>query len=516
MKTMKSKIFILITLALLLTVSCTDYLEEKTFNQMTPELLYTSAEYAQLAVNGCYMATFMDRLGYQMYWPATWGVMCQEFSMYNQNARADYKWNSADVQVYWVWRNFFNAIDACNSTISGIEGMSSDIITEEQRNEFLAQARFLRSHNYYHLLIFWGGVPVHTEPTENPEVAFKPRSSAQEVFDLIESDLKFAQQHLPVNWAGGFPDVGRATKGSATARLAQLYCVASGEQFKGNDAVGGDANFNNLGTYWNEARAELASLIDEGNPSQAKAPYMYALEPDLKYLYTGGKQDGAVWSNEREQKNWGQEIIWSTTYDPEVVAGTWNFNHWQARYISPYIRDRFIPGEYRALIKHDSTQRPAEGWIVCAHIKRNRTGNNNENQFYFARYAGILLLMAYVENEVNNGPTALAEACLNAVRARARAGDGVTTYTEPADVTPGLSYAEFKDEVMDERFVELLHEEKFMFDAWMSGIMERDWDNIASGADGNRGPYDKKWKQFPIPEREIITSGGLLLQNPGH
>jgi hypothetical protein len=124
--------------------------------------------------------------------------------------------------------------------------------------------------------------------------------------------------------------------------------------------------------------------------------------------------------------------------------------------------------------------------------------------------------MAYVENELNSGPSALAEACLNAVRARARAGDGVTTYTEPADVASGLSYAEFKDQVMFERFVELFHEEKFWFDAWMSGIMERDWANIASGPDGDRGPYDKKWKFYPIPEREIIASGNLLLQNDGH
>ena len=88
-------------------------------------------------------------------------------------------------------------------------------------------------------------------------------------------------------------------------------------------------------------------------------------------------------------------------------------------------------------------------------MKRNRTGNDNENQFYFARYGGMLLLAAYVENEVNNGPTQFAEDCLNAIRARARAGDGVTTYTVPEDVASGLSYEAFKEEVMDERAVEL-------------------------------------------------------------
>ena len=117
---------------------------------------------------------------------------------------------------------------------------------------------------------------------------------------------------------------------------------------------------------------------------------------------------------------------------------------------------------------------------------------------------------------MNNGPNAYAEACLNAVRARARAGDGVTTYTEPADVASGLSYEEFKDEVFDERAVELFVEFKFWSDLQMSGRLERDWADLGSGADGDRGSYRKQWHFLPIPEREIITSGGLLVQNAGH
>ena len=513
---MKSNISLLIIVLLLFTVSCEEFLEEKKFNQLTPDLLFTAPEYAQLAVNGLYIAHFEERLGQQMFWPAFWGGRNQEFSTYAENTANDLKWTSGDATMYWHWRALYKAQNACNTAITGIEGMSSDIITDEQRNLLLAEAKFMRAHGYYHLLKFWGGVPLMTEPTQNPETSFKVRNTAQEVFDLIEEDLKFAQQYLPVNWAGGFPDVGRATKGAATARLAQLYCTASGEQFKGNDAVAGNANFNNLGTYWTEARAELASLIDPSNPSQAQAPYMYKLEPDLAFLYTGGNNLTGSWIPDRIANDLGPEIIWTTTYDPNIHDGTWQFNHWSNRHLSPYMLDKFKPGDYRAKIKHDSVQVANLGRIVCAHVKRNRAGNDNDNQFYFARYAGMLTLMAYVENEINNGPTALAESCLNAVRARARNGDGVTTYTDPADVAPGLSYEAFKDEVMYERFAEFLMEEKFWNDVWMSGHMERDWALIAGGADGNRGPYDKRWKLLPIPERDIIASGGLLEQNAGH
>ncbi|NNF47084.1 MAG: RagB/SusD family nutrient uptake outer membrane protein [Desulfofustis sp.] len=359
--------------------------------------------------------------------------MNQEFSFYNQNASSDLRWDSGQLRVQHMWRGLYRSINACNTAISGIEDMDSELITEEQRNLLVAESRFMRAHGYYYLLRLWGGVPLHSEPTGNPEAAIQPRSSVQTIFEFIEADLKFAQQHLPVNWKGGFPDSGRCTKGSATATLAQLYATVSGAQFEGNDAPSdGDANFNNISQkYWSQARAELASLIDEGNPAQAKAPYMYALEPNLADLYAGGQQVGSAWSPVRSAKDLGQEVIWAANYEPSIYQGTWQLNHWAGRFISPYIQERFVQNGYRSVVKHDSVHRADLGRLVCKHMKRNWAGNNNENNIYWARYGGILLLMAYVENEGNGGPTQLAQDCLNAVRARARNGDGVTTYTVP-------------------------------------------------------------------------------------
>jgi hypothetical protein len=394
--------------------------------------------------------------------------------------------------------------------------MSSDLLTDDQRNVMLAECRMHRAHSYYMLLTHWGGVSLITEPTQNPETAFQPRSSAQDIFDQAEADFKFAQEHLPWNWKGGFPDVGRATSGSATAMLAQLYARASGEQFKGNAAVGGDANFNNLGTYWAEAKAELLKIIDESNPISSPAPYAYTLEADLANLYYGGQNVGGVWSPVRIANDAGPEIIWATTYEPLVFTGTWNFNHWNGRRIAPLQQSMFEPGAYRALIKHDSVQRASEGTLVYKHIKRTYAGNDNENNFYFARYGGMLLLLAYVDAEINGAPTALAETCLNLVRARARAGDGTTTYTVPADVATGLTQDQFQREVYKDMIAETMGEFKFWWDAWMTGYFEEDWAIMASGADGDRGPYDARWKVFPIPQREIDASGDLLVQNPGH
>jgi hypothetical protein len=519
MKTMKSKIFILITLALLFTVSCEKFLEETTYSQITPELLFTSAANAELAINGIYSDYFHDFGDMRGFWPATWGTIGQEFSSYQESAAYDFGWNSGHTQIYWMWRGLYRSIKSCNTAIDGVTNMEvGENMSEAQKSQLLGEARFLRAHGYYYLFRLFGGVPLQELPTENPEAAVLPRSSAQAILDFAVADLKFAQNNLPVNYNGGFPDNARATKGAATATLAQMYMQASGKQFEGNDAVGGDANFNNITTkYWNEAKAELASMIDESNPSVSKAPYMYALEPDLAELYTGGIQVGTAWLPANNQaKDLGQEIIWCANYEPSIYQGTWQMNHWGGRYLSQYNRDRYALDGYRASVKHDSAHKLADGYIVPKHIKRNWTGNNNENNVYWARYAGMLLLMAECENEIANGPTPLGEACLNAVRERARNGDGSMAYTVPADVATGLSYDAFKREVWNERIVEFFLEFKFYHDAFRMGYMEEDYADITSGADGNRGSWDKSWNFMPIPNREIIVSGGLLVQNPGH
>ena len=94
---MKARIFILTVLVLLFTVSCEKFLEETTFNQMTPELQFESYANAQLTVNGLYIAHFHERRGQQMFWPAGWGSKNQEFSAYAASTAFDLKYSSTDM-----------------------------------------------------------------------------------------------------------------------------------------------------------------------------------------------------------------------------------------------------------------------------------------------------------------------------------------------------------------------------------------------------------------------------------
>ena len=75
------------------------------------------------------------------------------------------------------------------------------------------------------------------------------------------------------------------------------------------------------------------------------------------------------------------------------------------------------------------------------------------------RYAEVLLLNAEVLNEINGGPTAEAYNAINQVRARAHV----------ADLTPGLSQADFRDSVFLERRKEFIQEGQRWFDLVQTG-----------------------------------------------
>jgi len=69
-------------------------------------------------------------------------------------------------------------------------------ISEEQRIELLAQARFFRAFAYRALVYIWGGVPLVTEEITEPRTDFV-RASKEEVLDQIIKDLTYAADNLP-------------------------------------------------------------------------------------------------------------------------------------------------------------------------------------------------------------------------------------------------------------------------------------------------------------------------------
>lgn len=108
------------------------------------------------------------------------------------------------------WKHFYNITNKATALINAAEAIED--IDEAARNQILAEAKFFRANSYFYLYRMYNNIFVTTE-TVTVESAFNvvnDKSSEEEIFDLIESDLDFAIENL--DWMGDF---GRVTKGTA-------------------------------------------------------------------------------------------------------------------------------------------------------------------------------------------------------------------------------------------------------------------------------------------------------------
>lgn len=131
------------------------------------------------------------------------------------------------------WNNGYDVINEANYLIEGVEEL--DDVSDEVRSRLRGEAYFMRAFAYHDLVrVFayepgrevdgWDeGVVIRTEATRDVEDADdRPRSSNQEVYDLVVSDLEQAIDNLSQNDRG---DVYYASHEAALALMArvQLY-----------------------------------------------------------------------------------------------------------------------------------------------------------------------------------------------------------------------------------------------------------------------------------------------------
>lgn len=116
----------------------------------------------------------------------------------------------------------YRCINAANLLLSRAESADVDWMGESDAsvNEILAHAKLIRAWAYRHLIMTFGAVPKSTDEItgENYKDDWE-RNSVEEIQELIESDLLFAETWLPDN----SKDVTRLSKVIAQHYLAELY-----------------------------------------------------------------------------------------------------------------------------------------------------------------------------------------------------------------------------------------------------------------------------------------------------
>lgn len=229
MKAIKFSIFAL-ALAACLT-SCNDWLKAPQPNESKLSDFFISKDAAKQAVVGCYV-------------PMTWnlgGTYCNEWLIGDVASDdaikgGEYLKDMSDaydickfqvVSSNGVLEAYYNAqfigISRCNQALESIAAMElPEDMTETDRSQFLGEARFLRAFYYFRLVRLFGGVPMPLSPVVNSENWKMQRSTADEVYAQIISDLEAAEGVLPLQSEYTADDLGRASKGAAEALLMKV------------------------------------------------------------------------------------------------------------------------------------------------------------------------------------------------------------------------------------------------------------------------------------------------------
>jgi hypothetical protein len=142
------------------------------------------------------------------------------------------------------WVSLYNTVSRANVVLANIDKVTfADAAVKQQ---YIAEAKFLRAVMYLELVRTWGDVPLVTVTFNNIEDlnanTFREKQAA--VYALIVADLKDAlNSNLPNLQAGA--GIGRASKAAINATLGKVYLTMATTQDQANRT----SNLNDAKTY---------------------------------------------------------------------------------------------------------------------------------------------------------------------------------------------------------------------------------------------------------------------------
>ena len=216
------KIIIYLATMLLAAMTFTGCYDLETYpgDKVNEGTFYKTGDHAHQGLMGIYgMLRLNEAYGYQFCFDHL-GDIAYGYNYYMMFL-ATYTDRDGTIQAHW--QTFYDGIHRVNTFIRSVKGMRG-IITDEQINEYVAEAKFLRAMFYFSLTDLFGGVPYYDESTNVNEEFMnlkQPRSSLEEVRAHILDDLAEATKYLPVEHAAS--EYGRATKGAAYALRGKVH-----------------------------------------------------------------------------------------------------------------------------------------------------------------------------------------------------------------------------------------------------------------------------------------------------
>ena len=256
--------------------SCNDWLELVPTDSLSSQVVWEEESSVELYVNGFY--TYLNKysqFGTLQFTGSLTESLTDEFKYgsYALGHKAghpnNYVFNPSVITsascLYGCWKDAYEEIRRMNQFLNAMNKYSA--FSQEQNTEWEAQTRFFRAFVYFQLAKRHGGVILYTnldEMTSN-----KARSTEEETWNLIESDLDYAIANLPESWVAT-ADKNRVTKYAALAFKSRAMLYAQRWQ-KAYDAANAVIKSEKYGLVDNYANACA------GNNKEAILEFDYAI-----------------------------------------------------------------------------------------------------------------------------------------------------------------------------------------------------------------------------------------------
>ncbi len=534
---MKAKYIITLALASLMVFGCSeDFMEKDDPANVTVDSYYTKEAHADAAVTAIYATLNKQGMFFRemVHWP---DQLSDEFFATGFAAGAGL-WGSItqhDVtagggELGNLWGRLYEGIYAANVAIARIPGIrDTDVsFTEADEKFYMGQAHFLRAYYYFILTNYFGDIiPMNTEIVQSQADFYNAPAAEGEILQLMIDDLQKAQMYLPkVDAYRGTMNMGRATKGAATALLGKLYLYrkdwanASTELAKliNDQATYGTYdlvdyrslhsgnNENNNESIWEIQFADLGGgdwAAGGDNPTQNEVQYFTTSRSHNR------KTDGKHWWNFaiRQDRAYGGRT--NATEETGVRSDLWAFENDGTNFIDNRAYATFwgiengatyTSQQHDAIVLHEGTElnvagkkelawfeqsfnpHPVEGYCLGLRKCEVDVGygfNRRWTNYVDIRYADVLLM--YAEARLMQGDEAAAKQYIQMVRDRANEAmnDQPGLPSSSAGTLPNVDQLmadkgwTLTQVLQHERYVELFGEGSRWFDVQRWGITDQ-------------------------------------------
>lgn len=403
------------------------------------------------------------------------------------------------------WVSMYTTISRANVVLSNIDQVTfTDPAVKQQ---YVAEAKFLRAVAYFHMVRMWGDVPLVTKQLVTPEdvAANTFREKQATIYALIVADLKDAlNSNLPNLQTGA--GIGRASKAAINATLGQVYLTMATTQ----DQANRQSNLNDAKTYL------LAVYNMRTFSALSSIPYSDVFDVAKKSTCPE-----LIWQivNKQGDPNYSSSIAANNQPTGETINSLKTTTGVGGNVTPDLIKDYESNDPRMAFSVKYANASAVKDYFITKFRDNSPAASNlgyGGNDWILIRYADVILMLAEVSNYL--GDTAGAIQYLDMVRARA----GVPLYAV-VSANPAYSskYPTLRLAILHERRVELAFEHHRWFDLLRTFSTDELVSYFKSKSQADFGiarvaNFSTKDRYYPIPFDEYKLDPTRMYQNPGY